>query len=478
MSKTMTASKESAVGTVNALLEISKLDTLFRDLYLARASELLEPLLSRSSYDITKESLASLSFLELQLRSAVERGDWKRSQELTDNLRNIRSSAAASGDLMTLGNNVYERLAEIPIDPFSPGFYVFHGSMEKLLDYRNQANNLLSGLERTDISKRDFYARRLNDLKALSVKVEEKQAKQEVVETSPADLQLQALAALDSGDFAQLEAVVQKLAQEPAVKETNPGSAALKPIEMAELGDDLLYSFSETTLAGATRLGLEPVRTTSRRDFAHLTSHGWQPSFMKTESRQWAKDQISRLTYPPDTTDKRRDSIEFFLLNPFMTSSGTRYRVCLVVEDLLIENFPEPEPKEDMPVTPLLSALGFQSRRGLTRFDIENALLRHGSRIVQQDLGLDPEAFRLIAIPADIYTQLGTERGWGQKEMWTHFDGYRVLEGGTVQALAGGDKRFGGVYDVVSFNTSYTKDSMIARFAVVQRKRMMTWHHK
>jgi hypothetical protein len=62
--------------------------------------------------------------------------------------------------------------------------------------------------------------------------------------------------------------------------------------------------------------------------------------------------------------------------------------------------------------------------------------------------------------------------------MWTHFDGYRLLEGGKVQALVGGDKRFGGTSDVVSLNRSYSKDSMIVRFAVVQRKRMMSWHKK
>jgi hypothetical protein len=60
--------------------------------------------------------------------------------------------------------------------------------------------------------------------------------------------------------------------------------------------------------------------------------------------------------------------------------------------------------------------------------------------------------------------------------MWTHFDGYRVLEGGKLQSLAGGDIRFGGTHDVVSFNPAYNNDKVLARFAVVQRKRMMTWH--
>jgi ribosome-binding factor A len=53
--------------------------------------------------------------------------------------------------------------------------------------------------------------------------------------------------------------------------------------------------------------------------------------------------------------------------------------------------------------------------------------------------------------------------------MWTHYDGYRVLEGGKLQALAGGDKRFGGTHDVVSFSPDYSSAKIFVRFAVVQK---------
>jgi hypothetical protein len=173
-----------------------------------------------------------------------------------------------------------------------------------------------------------------------------------------------------------------------------------------------------------------------------------------------------------------KDAIEFFLLNPFITSGGTRYQVCLVIEDLLIEDFAEPEPKQELPHTGLLSALGLESRWGLTRTDIENALLRNGPRILEEELALDPETFRLIPIPPDIYTHLAAERGWGQQQMWTHFDGYRVREEGKLQALAGGDQRFGGAHDVMCFNAGYTNEKILTRFAVVQRSRMFSWHRK
>jgi hypothetical protein len=479
MSKAITESTQSALQTITRLLEISKLDTLYRDLYFQRARALLQPLLSPSTYAHRKESLASLEWTERQLRSAVERGDWKRSGELTERIRATRSSASASGELLKLGEVVYEGLADIPMDPFSPGFHVFvKSSTDELLQSRARANQILTTLERTDSSKGDFYKRRRSDFEALSIKRTGQQQVEKTTSSGPGELQQEALSALEAGDLSRLELLVQKLMAKPAVKETTQKSVSVEPTEMTNLGEDLLFAFSDETISAAKRLGLAPARTKSRRHFAHLIPHGWQPSFMKSESRQWSKDQISRLTFPSETSDKGRDAIEFFLLNAFMTSGGTRYQVCLVVEDLLLEDFAEPEPKEDVPLTPLLSALGLENRRGVSRIDIENAVLQYGPNIIEKELALDPEVFRLVAIPADIYTHLGGERGWGQKEMWTHFDGYRVFEGGKVQGLAGGDKRFGGTHDVVSFNTAYTKETIIARFAVVQRKRMMTWHQK
>jgi len=53
-----------------------------------------------------------------------------------------------------------------------------------------------------------------------------------------------------------------------------------------------------------------------------------------------------------------------------------------------------------------------------------------------------------------------------------------VYENGKLQPLAGGDQRFGGAYDVVCFSPAFTQDKVLARFAVVQRNRMKTWHRK
>lgn len=474
MSKAALASKEAILTIVGQLIEISKLDTLFRDLYLQRARALLGTFCSRGSYIQLKQNSDQIPWVEQQLRASVERGDWKRCSEFTERLRQLRTSVAAGSHFAKLAETVYDQAGNVSIDVFSSGMNVFVGvENESLSASRTEAINILHALERSDPEKREFYARRAADFKQLSFATTEKAEKTKDDRADPQQLQQAALNALDSGDLSKLDQILALFARKPEAKKDKQDAVDLKPAELAELGDDLLYNFTEQTLAAARELGLAPVRTQSRRQFAYLIPHGWQPSFRKDEVRKWSKEKLSKLTFPSDTTNGQREAIDFFLLNPFITSAGTRYRVCLVAEDLLLEDFSEPDSKAEVP-SKLLDMLKLNSRWGITRTELENALFEHGSEILQE-LKLDPEKFRLIAIPADLYTHLGPQRGWGQKEMWTHFDGYRVLEGGKLQALAGGDKRFGGTYDVVSFSTDYASGKIFARFAVVQRKRMTDW---
>ena len=102
----------------------------------------------------------------------------------------------------------------------------------------------------------------------------------------------------------------------------------------------------------------------------------------------------------------------------------------------------------------------------------------HGARIVNNELGLDSRVFRLVCIPPDVYARLGEAEGWGRQPFWTHFDGYliRTVSGQVrLQALAGGDVRFGGIYDLLGVGRDYNSHRLLARFAVVQRARMVEW---
>ena len=80
-----------------------------------------------------------------------------------------------------------------------------------------------------------------------------------------------------------------------------------------------------------------------------------------------------------------------------------------------------------------------------------------------------------MCVPPDLHLRIGLDRGWGQQQIWTHFDGYMIMEDGKRQALAGGDVRFGGIYDLLGVPLNYSSERLIVRFAVVQRKRMATW---
>ena len=472
MSKVALASKETILTTVERLVEISNLDTLFRDLYIHRARALLGTFFSAGSYLQLKENRAEIPWVEKQLRAGVERSDWKRCPELTERLGQLRAKVDAGSQYAKLAETVYERASDISIDPFSSGLNIFVGATnETLQSSRAEAISTLHSLARSDPERREFYARRIADFEKLSLASIEVRGQEERVDAG--QLQQAALNALDAGDLSKLNQMIASIATKAPGQQDKGEKIDLKTAEAAELGGDLHYTFSEETLSAAHELGLAQVRTQSRRQFAYLRPHGWQPSFRQDEIRKWSKEKLSKLTYPSDTTNGQREAIDFFLLNPFITSAGTRYRVCLVAEDFLVEDFPEPEPKEEIP-SKLLNLLKLTTRWGLTRCEVESALLEHGLKVLQE-LHLDTQLFRVVAIPADLYTHLGPQRGWGQKEMWTHFDGYRVLEGGKLQALAGGDKRFGGTHDVVSFSTSYASGKTFGRFAVVQRKRMMDW---
>jgi hypothetical protein len=144
-----------------------------------------------------------------------------------------------------------------------------------------------------------------------------------------------------------------------------------------------------------------------------------------------------------------------------------------VDEDLMIEDFDEAPPGSPPANRPLLELLGLDRRTGLSRVRIEHALLENGHRAVEA-AGLDPRDFRLVCIPPDVYVRIGVGRKWGTQPQWTHMDGF-MLQNRKWLALAGGDTRFGGVFDLVGLGRENDIDNLTARFSVVQRRRLSAW---
>jgi hypothetical protein len=186
---------------------------------------------------------------------------------------------------------------------------------------------------------------------------------------------------------------------------------------------------------------------------------------MRTEA---AVDQAG---FPKEVSEPVKVLIGQFLRNLFANSGGARYLPRLSAEEVLIEDFPEDQ--EAPAAGELLSALGLARRRGLARLEIDDALREKGSAILEKQLLLDPLDFRLVCVPHDLYMRFGRDRGWGQQQQWTHFDGYQVLKNGGVRALVGGDVRHGGLSDLVSIAITDQRECVVARFAVIRRARQV-----
>jgi hypothetical protein len=220
-----------------------------------------------------------------------------------------------------------------------------------------------------------------------------------------------------------------------------------------------------------------PALHQALQDF--IERYVWQPSFPATELategsihlRPLLQEALKSVPEAATLTDPVVEIAAQFSLHPYITSGGTRYLPMVAdTEFALIEDFPEEGGAEG---TELLSLLGLNARRGLSRVELERALRAHGARVLRERLGLDPHAYRLICVPFDVYVRAGRSRGWGRQEHWTHIDGYQVFQGGRVRALVGGDVRYGGLLDLCSISPADQREGVMARFAVVHRERFL-----
>ena len=196
---------------VATLLDIGRVDTLYRDLYLQRARILMESLMPHDEYLRHKQEQASVDAVQRQLRLAIDQADWQRVQELTSRLQFLRSEGEKDRELMSLGKLLYDEVAEVPIDPFSPGLQIFSGgTLEKQGELRQQAMDQLSLLEAHDPLWQEFYARRHAAFQNLSVGILESDTTKDNMTTST-QLQQEALEALNAGNLGRLGELTRKL---------------------------------------------------------------------------------------------------------------------------------------------------------------------------------------------------------------------------------------------------------------------------
>jgi len=453
------------VARTELLLELVRLDTAYGDLYRDRARQIAEPELSASDFQALKSSEQAIESLPEDIRRAMDDGKWDQVKTLTDELGAKQRFVAERGPLRKIGERLYEDEA-IHVDPFSPGFYWYLRREERQLPgMRDEVLTKLRQAAAIDPEWKPHYEEREKGLRELRFA----DAGGADAAKGRGEIEQRAREALSSGNLEELQKLAGSLGQGSPAAAAPGKTTATEDVEPPPLR----FQFPPEVLEKARALGLEPEHFDNMRaKFRSLFRHLWHPVFFESEGNLAGARVTAML--PKDTPDAQRDRIVMFITRPVLGSGGARFLPPLVEEDLLVETFDEGPAGAEVGKTGLAEALGLKRRWGLSRVELERILRAKGPEVVKS-LGLDPWKFRLVCIPPDLFGGVGQRRGWGKQEIWTHLDGYLASRERKLLALAGGDVRYGGVMDLVGVGTEYDSDRLLARFAIVDRRRLRAW---
>jgi hypothetical protein len=470
------AQDTNATKAVGLAMEAANADTVYRDFYLRRARQLLSPALDESAYRSIGSTQTEIEEVLRRSRTAALQRDWAQAAELSARIDSMRQRLAKTGKLAAIGKEVYEA-EPIVFDPFSPGKHLGANAQASQAGQRTQAMEALAALAKLDGGAKPFYEKRRSYFSGLEVK--SGAGSQKGAQRDRAQAEKLAMEAAERGDTAALQRLAKELRDWKESKTAVTSGSAPVTSGRYEAPIDLTAPFSPKAVERARELGLIEARTAPYAQFAKVREmiymHADQPlpshPDMEREGVLHARTMAENELPAGFDSEEARVLAGQFIQQIFVNSGGARYLPPLANETVLLEDFAENESAADAP-SKLLAALGLAKRAGLSRLEIESALLRAGAEVIEKSLGLDPLEFRLVCIPYDLYARFGRERGFGKWHHWTHFDGYQVMAGNRLRALAGGDGRFGGLYDLVSISPSDAREGVYARFAVVRRARM------
>ncbi|HEX7233290.1 MAG TPA: hypothetical protein VF452_23115 [Candidatus Binatia bacterium] len=470
------AQDTNVTKVVGLLVDVANTDTVYRDIHLRRARQLLSSTLDESSYRSIGSAEHDVEELTTRSRAAVLHRDWAQAAELAGQIDSLRQRLTKMGNLAKVGKEVYAADA-VAFEPFSPGKHLGANAQASQASRRTQAIDALASLAKLDAEASALYENRRKYFSGLEVKNVAPSKKG--AQRDRAQAEKLAMEAAERGDVAALQRLAKELRDWKESGATATTASAPVMLSRYECPIDLATPFPSKAIERAQGLGFVEARTAPYAEFTKIReiiyTHVDQPipsnPDMEREgvlrSRAMAENEL-----PAELdTEESRVLAGQFVQQVFVNSGGARYLPLLFAETVLIEDFAENESAADAP-SKVLAALGLAKRGGLSRVEIESALMRSGAEILENSLGLDPVEFRLVCIPYDLYARFGRERGFGKWHHWTHFDGYQVMAGNRLRALVGGDGRFGGLYDLVSISPSDARAGVYARFAVVRRARM------
>lgn len=469
------AKDANTLKIVELLVDVANGDAVYRDIHLRRARQLLSSTFDEAVYRAAGSIDKEIDELTRRSRTAVLHRDWAQAAQLSAQVENLRQRQASTRNLVVMGKDVYDA-DPVVFDPFSPGKHLGAQVQAGQVGLRTKLIDDLASLAKLDSSSSAFYEKRRGYFAALELKG------QVVAQKGPqrdrAQVERQAMEAAERGDAAALQRLAKELQD---WQEAGAGPAAVNApvaLDRYECPMDLAAPFPPQVIERARDLGLAEGHTAPLAELAKVReavyTHIDQPVPTSPDMEREGvlrSRALAELGIPPELdTEESRVLAGQFIQQIFVNSGGARYLPTLKAETVLWEDFAENEAAASQP-SKLLSALGLARRNGCAHAEIESALMRSGAEIVGNLLGLDPLEFRLVCIPYDLYARFGRERGFGKWPHWTHLDGYQVMAGNRLRALAGGDSRFGGLYDLVSISPSDAHEGIYSRFAVVRRAR-------
>src|SRR4029453_5513397 len=119
-----TAGSGDAVALAHLLATAATGDTLMRDIYLARARALLDPICPEGRYRASLEERTAIDRLLAQSRAAVGRQDWAQVEELAGRAAQLRRPLDSDASALEVAEEVYGA-HPVALDPFSRGLEKF-----------------------------------------------------------------------------------------------------------------------------------------------------------------------------------------------------------------------------------------------------------------------------------------------------------------------------------------------------------------
>lgn len=239
-------------GLAHLLTTAAAGDTLMRDLYLARARSVLEPICSETRYRAALGDRATVDRLLGQSRAAVGRQDWKQVEELAGRAAQLRRGLEGEHAGLAAAEEVYDA-RPVALDPFSRGLARFAATDAGSI--RSETIGALERLARDDQEQRDFYLARKQAVAALAPVASEAQADPKAEGKSA---ERRALAAVERGDVAELARLAQTM-REAAGRKATETAAAPGAAGRFEAPAVLSQPYPEACLAPARDLGLEHI---------------------------------------------------------------------------------------------------------------------------------------------------------------------------------------------------------------------------